>query len=376
MNKKEVEAIAILVGTIIGAGVLGIPYVVAKAGFFTGLFVIIFLGIIITLLHLFIGEISLRTKGIHQLTGYAGLYLGKWGKRLMTASIIFGIYGALTAYIIGEGAALKSIFSGNPLIYSLIFFIIASILLFIGLKAVENSEIWLDLGMVTVLFIISVFSFFYFKAENISGFDISKFFIPYGVIFFAFIGTTAIPELREVLKNDKKRLKRAILIGSIISLVLYILFAFVVVGVIGKEFSNLSPNERIASIALSLTTGKGLGILANIFAVFTMSTSFLALGLALKWVLQYDYKINKNIAWALTCFIPLVIAISGLTNFLQILGVVGAIAGGLDGILIVLMHHRAKKLGKSKPAYAINSNWVLYSLMITLFILGVIFTFI
>ena len=43
MNKKLLlwEAIATLVGTIIGAGILGIPYVIAKAGFWTGIFDIV-----------------------------------------------------------------------------------------------------------------------------------------------------------------------------------------------------------------------------------------------------------------------------------------------------------------------------------------------
>ena len=37
MKKEFFEAIALLMGTVIGAGVLGIPYIVYKAGFLTGL---------------------------------------------------------------------------------------------------------------------------------------------------------------------------------------------------------------------------------------------------------------------------------------------------------------------------------------------------
>ena len=39
MEKRFLEAVAVLIGIVIGAGVLGIPYVVAKAGFLTGLLV-------------------------------------------------------------------------------------------------------------------------------------------------------------------------------------------------------------------------------------------------------------------------------------------------------------------------------------------------
>ena len=74
------------------------------------------------LVNLMAGEIVLRTKKQHQLTGYAEKYLGKWGKRLMMFSMAFSIYGALTAYLIGEGEVLKAIFRwGDPLWYSIIF---------------------------------------------------------------------------------------------------------------------------------------------------------------------------------------------------------------------------------------------------------------
>ncbi|GAG78296.1 unnamed protein product [marine sediment metagenome] len=45
MVKKEVyKAIALLIGTVIGAGVFGIPYVIQKAGFLNGLIDIVLLG--------------------------------------------------------------------------------------------------------------------------------------------------------------------------------------------------------------------------------------------------------------------------------------------------------------------------------------------
>lgn len=60
---------------VIGAGILGIPYVVAKAGFLTGLLDLIIIGLAVLVLNLYVGEIMLRTKEDHQLTGYAEKYL-------------------------------------------------------------------------------------------------------------------------------------------------------------------------------------------------------------------------------------------------------------------------------------------------------------
>src|SRR3989344_5504492 len=101
--KSWFTASAILIGTTIGAGFLAIPYAIAKSGFFVGLFYLVFLGLVILYLNLALGEIGLRTQGQHQLTGYAQRYLGKWGKRLMFFSMIFGIYAAILAYLTGVG---------------------------------------------------------------------------------------------------------------------------------------------------------------------------------------------------------------------------------------------------------------------------------
>jgi amino acid permease len=123
-------ATATLIGTIVGAGVLAIPYVVAQSGFLIGFIDIVIVSLAFLFLHLFMGEIVLRTKKQFQLTGYMDKYLGRWGKRLMAFSMIFGIYGALIAYIIGEGETLRSIIGvGSPLLYSVLFFIVMSFII-------------------------------------------------------------------------------------------------------------------------------------------------------------------------------------------------------------------------------------------------------
>src|SRR3989344_2068768 len=109
-NKHIISGIATLTGTIIGAGVLGMPYVIAKAGFLTGTLALLALGIMAIFMYLYLGEIVLRTKGNHQLTGYAEIYLGKWGKKLMFLAMAVGIYGALAAYLIGSSGTLSRLF--------------------------------------------------------------------------------------------------------------------------------------------------------------------------------------------------------------------------------------------------------------------------
>ncbi|MBI2669425.1 amino acid permease [Candidatus Woesearchaeota archaeon] len=368
-------AVATLMGTIVGAGILGIPYVVAKTGFLYGFILMAVIGIIFVFLNLFAGEVVLRTKEQHQLTGYAGKYLGKTGKRLMTLTMGFAIYGALTAYLIGEGATLHQIFGmGTPLFFTLIFFVIAAVIVYLGIKAAGKTELALICLLLAVVLLTGIVSFDRINLTHLTTRDFGMLFFPYGVILFAFVGSPAIPELQEVLGRDKKLMKKAIMIGSIIPIILYMLFTFVIMGLVGlDQFELLKPNERIATIALSLYSTPLLGMLANMFAVLAMFTSFLSLSIALIGIYEYDYGIPRKTAFAAAFIVPLLAAGFNLATFIAVLGVTGAVAGGIDGILITLMYWKAKTAGDRKPEYSLPKLKFVGILIILMFALGILY---
>lgn len=371
MAKKEVfQAIATLVGTVIGAGVLGIPYVVASAGLLTGILVLLFVGFAVTLMYLFYGEVVLRTKGNHQLTGYAEIYLGKYGKLFAMISMVVGIYGALVAYLIGAGASLSAIFGGSATHFSIIFFVFVASLIYVGIKAIKKSELLLIILTIGVLLLISVLSVDKIQAVNLTGFSFNNILAPYGVIIFAFMGTAAIPEMKEILAKNKKQFKKSLLIGISIPLILYIVFTIVIVGVVGiNGFLELGEGEKIATIALGKHVGPHLALLGNIFAVLAMTTSFLTLGLALKEMFIYDYKLKKSVAWILTCSVPLIISLFGFASFVEVIGFTGALTSAISICLIVFMFWEAKKKGDRKPEYTINVNKLVgFALMLVLLV--------
>lgn len=368
-------AICTLMGTIIGAGILGIPYVVAKSGFLLGLFWILGLGAAFLLLNLFVGEIVLRTKTKHQLAGYAEKYLGQWGKLAMGVAVIFGTYGALTAYLIGEGATLYSLFSwGSPLMYSLFFFLIGFIIVYLGMKATGKAELILVSFLILTVVSIGIFSI---NKINTNYYNVASWgfvFLPYGVILFAYMGFAAIPEISEELGREKKKMKVAILVGSIIPIILYALFAVIVVGLVGvQNFDLLQPNERIATIALSFYSHHIFGVFANILAVLTMFTSFIALSMVLLQIYEYDYGIKHRWALLFTFSLPLLITILNLTSFITILGIVGALTGGLSGIVTVLTYWKAKQKGERVPEYSLPKLTLLGILLILIFVLGIVY---
>ena len=367
-NKSYYEAIATLIGCIIGAGIFTIPYVVAKAGFLTGLLAIVLLGIASLVINLYLGEITLRTKKIHQLTGYASIYLGNIGRKVMAFAMLVSVYGGLIAYILGEGQALYEIFGiFNPQFFSLIFFSIMALLVYFGLRAIEESELDLVPFIIIIIAIIAVLSIKSINYGNLVEFSLGKIFLPYGVILFAFSGVVAIPEMREELIKHEKAFKRAIKIGSIIPIIIYIIFAFLVIGVTGAD------TTQVATIGLGKYIGYHMVWIGNLFVVFAMATSFLTLGLALKEMYMYDYNMNELYAWGLTVFIPFIIAFSGLTNFINAIGVTGAIGFGLIGTLSVLMFWKAKKLGKRKPEYSINKKILIGTVLMIVFVLGILY---
>ena len=113
--KNFLYAIATLIGTIIGVGLFGIPFVVARSGFLIGLGWLVIIGAVALIIHLAYGEIILRTKGKHRRIGYVDRYLGKRETEISALIILLARFGALLAYIIVAGqflyGALSFLFS-------------------------------------------------------------------------------------------------------------------------------------------------------------------------------------------------------------------------------------------------------------------------
>jgi tyrosine-specific transport protein len=348
------EAVAILVGTTIGAGIFGLPYVFSKAGYLTGMLVMIVIGLAMFFSNLFLGEIILSTKQNHQLTGYAGNYFGKKGKYLMFGLILFGLYGNFVSYLIAIGQVAGALFGGPPFFYSILFFCLYSLLIYIGLKIIKKFELVMTMFIFTIILVISFIGYRLIHFSNLGVINWSNFFIPYGAIFFALGSGSALPPLRHLLVGQEKLVKKAIIWGMVIPFVVYILFITVVVGVNGAN------TTEIASIGLGRAFGTIMILFANIFALFTISTSFIALGQALKETYTLDLKFSHFYSWFFTVSIPLVLFLYGLNDFVQVISLVGAIGGSLQGFLILAMYLKLRSLKKRErdPEYSLPYYWV------------------
>jgi tyrosine-specific transport protein len=372
--KKFFYALSTLIGMIVGVGIFGIPYCFAQAGILAGFFYLFFMGAIILLIHLSYGEIVLRSGSNSRLVGYAQTYLGAWGKKTTTAIIVFEFYGAMLAYLIVGGQflniSLGRFFGGSDFSWAIIFFSLGALAILLGLRTIGAIEFLMTAFLLLVAGVFMWQGVPLFQIENFKIIEWSNFFLPYGVILFSLTGGAAIPEMRQILKGAENRLKSAIIIGTLIPIIIYGLFALSVVGVSGSQTAKNAVEGLIPFL------GDKIALIGAIFGFLAVMTSFLVVGLNLRHIFHFDYKINKYWAWVLACFVPLGAYGLGFNNFILIIGLVGAIAGGLEGILIGLIYRRAKKMGSRQPEYSLPLPKIVFYFLMTIFAIGVIYQFV
>jgi amino acid permease len=373
MKKEFFGAVATLVGFTVGAGILSIPYVFSKAGFLTGIISIILIGFFVMILNLMIGETILRTKKSHQLVGYAKKYLGNKGKNIIMTLLLLYWYSAMVAYIIKIGEFLSALFNPmmiiSPFLFSIFFAIVASYIIYKGIKLIEKSEFWMIITTITIIMFIGIFSIPSINLNNLSGFEIGKFWIPFGVVLFAFGGAGAIPEMKEELKKNNKLLKNAIITGTTISAILYILFALFVMGVTGINTTDG------AIIGLGNVLGYRILLFGVFFGILTMFTSFLAVGLAIKEIFKWDINNHNLQSSIMACAIPFVVAIFIIllkidNAFYKVIDLAGALIYPFICTSLVIMFWKAKKRGERKPEYSLRYAKILGISIIILFLAG------
>jgi tyrosine-specific transport protein len=372
MRKNFLFALSVLIGTIVGAGVFGIPYVIAKSGVIPGFFYFFILGGAVLLIHLFFGEIVLRTKGKKRLIGYSQKYLGKWGKFLITIAVILGVTGALLAYLILAGDFLEILFSPytnlTSFYFSLIFGVVLSCFIFRGIKLIAPTELFTNLLFFLVIVIIFSLCLPKINFSNLPLFNLPDIFLPYGVILFSLIGWSAIPEITEILKTaeEKKSLKKILILGTIIATVFYILFSLGIIGITGGETSTDALSGLIPFLGGKIIF---FGVLAGLI---TLADSFLILGLYLRNTFIYDLKFSKNLACLTACGIPLILFLIGFRSFIGTIGFVGTVLGMIEGIIIILIFKKAKTMNDRQPEYSLKIPSALLYFLIAIFIFGAI----
>lgn len=368
-NISMFEGVALIVSGTIGAGILGLPYAIAKVGVLLGVLYIVAIGLLMMGLNLLLGKIASSNQGQMQIVGMAQKYLGVYGKWLMTGLLYFLLWGVLVVYIIGEGEVLSAIFGGSKFFWSVFFLAFATILIYIGIQTIKVVELFLSLGVLGVVLILVYSSAFHIQSINLIEINFMNLLLPYGILLFAFHGTTSVPEAYSILVNREQTFKKAIIIAGVISIIVYSLFAAVIVGVTGLETSE------IATIALGEKLGPKIFLLGNLFAMLAMGTSCLMAGLALRDSMKWDFKLSRGISTILVCGVPFLVFIFGLRGFIEAIDIVGGVFMSMEMLLILLIYWKAKQKGDLRVGkYKLYHTSLLLVLLLLALTFGAIYS--
>lgn len=371
MDRRFYSAVAVLMGSIIGVGIFGIPFAFAKAGFLTGLLFLLAISALTLILNLAYGEIILRTNRAHGLVGYAGIYLGELGKKITFFTFILSSYSALLAYIIVGGEFLSNIlsfqfyFSSSTL--SFIFFLIGALAIAGGLKTISIFDLMMSFLYIGGAVLVLGWGAGQMQFANWSIFHRDYWFLPYGVLLFALSGSSIVLQ-REVLEGQEYRLKKAITWGTLIPAVIYFVFALAVVGVSGESTSPESFSGLLPFL------GPRIIWFGSIFGVLAIFTSFLTLGGVLQESFRYDFKIGRMGAWSLAVLPPWLMFSLGVNNFINVISLAGAVAIGLQSIILIFIYGKVKRLGHRIPEYSLHLPMFFWYAIMAVAVFGLVYT--
>lgn len=370
--KNYYQALATMIGYIIGVGMFGLPYIVAQSGYVTFLFWLIFIGFVQYFIHLIYANVIIATKEYHRLPGYTELYLGKPGKYFVVAAKFFGNFGALLAYIIITGIFLEQIlapyFGGSVFFYSTAMFAFEALIVYFGIKAIAKAEVFMTFLLILVVGLISWKGLGVINLDNYEIINISKFLLPYGVVLLAIDGGGSLPIVIKLLKRDKKAVKSVIRFGTLISALIILVFVTVIVGISGNQ---TSPD---ALSGVKAVLNDGVIFFSLIFGILTMMTSFFGVAESIKETLNWDFKVNKTLSWALAVFLPYSFYLLKFEDLSEILGVIGSLGGGFCGIVLMLIFLKMRKKRGALPLFdGHKPGRLAVSFFILIFLSGIIY---
>jgi len=370
-NKNYISAIAAMVGSIIGAGIFAVPYAIHQAGVLSLLIYLPVLAYFAYFLNNIYAEIILSTKERHRMPGYMKKYYGKNLKRVALFVTSLSLNLGLLSYLLMGGDFLRELMSqgdvGGASFYVGVLFIIGAVITFSGVKLISKMELLMSVFLFLVVGLLAWRSLPFLTLSNYSLFEWKNILLPYGPIFFAVGGTSAVPVVCKILARQRDKIKSAIFWGSLIPASLTFVFALMVVGVTGE----LTSPEALSG--LNNVIGNGVVKITLIFGLLSVVTSFVMSIEALSETYSWDLGWSKNFSWAIAIIAPYLLFLLGFNNTGSVISLTGAIGGGLIGIFYMALGLAVKKKAERKSPIKTKLNKRIAFLLSSLFLAGVVY---
>lgn len=344
---KLLGGILLVSGTTIGAGMLALPVITGLAGFIPSLFLLIVFWIYMTYTALLLLEINLSLESNTNLIRMAKRTLGKGGEWIGSITYLFLLYSLTTAYLAGSGPIMiefiESLTGVDLPAWSgaLPLFAIFGYFVYQGTRSVDYLNRLLMIGLAVVYFALVFLLIPNVEPQKLLYSNSKYLLVSVAIVATSFGFHIIIPSLTTYLDRDVPNLKKAIFIGGLIPLAVYITWQFLTLGIIPLQGTHsitegYQQGLNGAHLLSEALNSSSIVLLARFFSFFAIVTSFLGVSLSLFDCLRDSLKIKKTqggkmLLFVLTFLPPLIFALSDPRAFLLALEYAGAF-----GVVILL----------------------------------------
>lgn len=367
MKSKLAGGVLLIVGTCIGGGMLALPVATAAGGFIPSLFLLFMCWAVMTFSAFLILEVNLWLPHRSNMISMARKTLGRPGEVVAWASYILLLYSLLAAYISGGSAIFHDLLtwigwvSSPEWISSVLFVMVFGYIVHRGIQPVDYVNRALMTVKLGSLIILVLFALPYLHLKNLTDSHPLLLTSAVTVVLTSFGFSNIVPSLRSYFDDDVKKLRRVILIGSLIPLFFYIVWEFAILGTLPSAGENgLSEIARHGGSATDLAKSlsfylqnASITTFAHVFTVICVLTAFLGVSLGLSDFLADGLRLEKsgkrNLLITVVTFLPpLAVVIFDPTIFVTALSYAGTFAV----ILLVLLPALMAWSGRYRKCFA------------------------
>ena len=336
------EATSIIVGHGVGAGILAVPYLASRAPWWDFLWILAVAYAVNLLLHLMIAELSLNNNGAQFVKCFENeLFTGRFKKIatwIVFGFLAFSVLCNVASFITGSAAVFTSWFGLPSWAGMLIYYVIAGLVVFFGMKIVGICEKYSVIAMVVVIGILFVATVMGQISALPSTFIASTNAMAlYSTVAFSLSAVMSVPQVVKGVAGDRKKIIGAIAAGTGINAFLIIIVTFMTLLGAGQAIT-----KNGALVDLSASLGGWVSIVGYIFSILALSTSFWANTLNMRDIIAEQTKWNLKLCWLLATLPCLILALCGMTSFVGFARLAGIIQV-LTGIGIIIAYSRSRR---------------------------------
>ncbi|MCH9812065.1 tyrosine transporter [bacterium] len=361
MDKGKVAGGMLLVsGTTIGAALLGLPATCAFMGFYPSLILFFIVWLVMLITGVYFVDITCDQKKKANIISMAQATIGPWGMAVSWVSYLLLLYSLMALYLTGSAVIFRNGMGSafgieiNEFGSSFVLPVLFGWLIYLGTRGVDLTNRLFMLALIVSYIILISLLPASIELSNLKHYSFIPMIFALPSVITSFGYHIIIPTLGSYLKYDRKAMLYSVVFGSVISLVINMVWQFLVLGAmpletLAKVWQEGAP---ITTMLAKVVHSSVLSVGVYLFSIFAILTSFLGVALSLSDFLIDGFKIKKGwegrlLAIVLTFVPPLLFVATYSRGFMLALGYAGAFVA----ILLIFIPSAMAWNLKSRPFY-------------------------